>query len=302
MAALLREVMFLRKHGLQRFGLQRFGLQRFGLRRFGAQAAGAAAKERVSTMIRTGLAAVACAVTLGFATPAAHAASSQWFESEGGSMRLLVTERDGVVRGTLEIVLKPGWKTYWLNPGDGGIAPSLTLGGTEAGIAEPVELRFPAPAAINAGGVAFAGYASSVSFPFELQGSVEGAPLTLTAFVGVCAEICIPFEATAELTPDARDARPIDAAFAALPLAATTEFGVTGIVRQAGELLISVAAPADAELFLAPAKGLVIKPPVPTAGGFSAVIFRANPDGSRKIRYVLKDKRKSVEGVFELPD
>src|SRR5688500_18454149 len=51
----------------------------------------------------------------------AHASSSEWFEMEGARIRLVTASKpdaDGRLRGILDIELKPGWKTYWRDPGD----------------------------------------------------------------------------------------------------------------------------------------------------------------------------------------
>src|SRR3954453_13341134 len=85
----------------------------------------AADRDRDRTMPRPLLA----AALLLFATAApALASSSAWYDADGGSIRLLTSgapaER-GVVQGALQIDLKPGWKPYWLDPGDAGVPPSL---------------------------------------------------------------------------------------------------------------------------------------------------------------------------------
>ena len=47
--------------------------------------------------------------------------------------------------GVLDIDLKPGWKTYWRDPGDAGVPPQLDVSASTnvAG----AELRFPGAAA-----------------------------------------------------------------------------------------------------------------------------------------------------------
>ncbi len=54
------------------------------------------------------------------------ASSSDWFETEGARIRLVTTGKpaaDGKLKGMLDIELKPGWKTYWRDPGDAGVPP-----------------------------------------------------------------------------------------------------------------------------------------------------------------------------------
>ncbi|MGL4404987.1 MAG: protein-disulfide reductase DsbD domain-containing protein, partial [Notoacmeibacter sp.] len=93
----------------------------------------------------------------------AFAFQSPWVETEGGAMRLVISN-DGQkpARGVLEIKLQDGWKTYWREPGEGGIPPSLS----GSGIA--VELQFPAPQRIDENGLVFSGYHRFVGLPFVL--------------------------------------------------------------------------------------------------------------------------------------
>src|SRR3546814_19049068 len=59
----------------------------------------------------------------------AQAETTPWATNEGGRMRLvaLPPDADGTVRGALQIEPKPGWITYWREPGDAGIPPHVTL-------------------------------------------------------------------------------------------------------------------------------------------------------------------------------
>src|SRR5262245_54788615 len=60
----------------------------------------------------------------------ALAASSDWYQAEGAAVRLLASgapDEQGVLKGALQIELKPGWKTYWQDPGDAGVPPSLDV-------------------------------------------------------------------------------------------------------------------------------------------------------------------------------
>ncbi|NJR13353.1 MAG: hypothetical protein HC779_02615 [Phyllobacteriaceae bacterium] len=144
--------------------------------------------------------AIACLMLI---AQAAHAlaAKSDWAQTEGASMRIvLATPIAGQPqRGILEVVLDAGWKTYWREPGDGGIPPSLTAGPSQM----PVALAFPAPDHITLNGLAFAGYSGAVIFPFVLPVELGQTPLALSAFVGVCSTVCVPFQADFELPANA---------------------------------------------------------------------------------------------------
>ena len=66
------------------------------------------------------------------ALPAA-ASSSSWYNSEGGKVRLVTSgkaDAAGRIQGVLDIALKPGWKTYWRDPGDAGVPPQLDISGS----------------------------------------------------------------------------------------------------------------------------------------------------------------------------
>lgn len=74
--------------------------------------------------------AAAAALLLLALAPGAHAASSEWHHVEGGSIRIVTSgapDAQGILRGALEIRLKPGWKTYWLDPGSSGVPPTLDV-------------------------------------------------------------------------------------------------------------------------------------------------------------------------------
>src|SRR3546814_18929127 len=76
----------------------------------------------------------------------AQAETTPWATNEGGRMRLvaLPPDADGTVRGALQIEPKPGWITYWREPGDAGIPPHVTFseqaGVTLEQISYPVQI------------------------------------------------------------------------------------------------------------------------------------------------------------------
>lgn len=126
------------------------------------------------------------------------AASSDWAVNEGGRMRLILLPADpaGTREGALVIEPQPGWVTYWKEPGDVGIPPSLTPApGASYAVSR---IDFPPPKLLDAGGMRDVGYDQPVVLPLTLSGSAGDDPVTLSAFIGVCRNICIPFQA--ELT------------------------------------------------------------------------------------------------------
>lgn len=150
------------------------------------------------TMHRTRLLLV-LALVFGTAGHAAAAASA-WSETEGGGVRLVVLppSPDGTMRAMLDIRLEAGWKTYWRDPGESGIPPSISF--AEGGVSMTA-IGYPVPEHFDDGTTRYTGYDQSVALPITLKAE-PGARKAVTAsvFLGVCRDICIPLQA--DLTAD----------------------------------------------------------------------------------------------------
>ena len=122
---------------------------------------------------------------------AAAAATSDWVETPGGQVRLVVlpAKADGTARAMLDIRLLDGWKTYWRDPGGSGIPPSIAVSG-----AHLASIGFPAPKRLGDEGAHYIGYDAPVSLPMTLAGAAGGA-ISATIFLGVCKDICVPVQA-----------------------------------------------------------------------------------------------------------
>ncbi|MCM2440856.1 cytochrome C biogenesis protein [Agrobacterium vitis] len=165
----------------------------------------------------------------------AHAATSAWATSDGGRMRLVVLppSPDGTRQAGLQIEPNDGWFTYWREPGDSGIPPQLTTAPDAKLIPSP--LSFPVPKRMDIGSVRDVGYDHPVVFPFTLKSTQDDwqSPLRLTAFIGMCRNICIPFQAelsvdlSGEETTDVSEAKLIDKAKSKLPATAAEDFYVS---------------------------------------------------------------------------
>jgi len=201
-------------------------------------------------------------LSLSFATVAcllpalpAAAASSTWFQAEGGKVRLLTTgapDAAGRLQGALEIVLKPGWKTYWRDPGDSGVPPQLDIAAS-TNIAG-AEMAFPAPRRHDDGYGQWAGYDRSVAFPvtFTLATPGQKAQIDADLFLGMCETICIPVQTRLSVNPasgadDPADADAVEAALSALPSKAGTDFGVTALPGHHETLVVEAHVPGDPE-------------------------------------------------------
>jgi DsbC/DsbD-like thiol-disulfide interchange protein len=140
-------------------------------------------------------------------------AASPWAELHASRVRLVAgrtrTSQGHYLAG-LEIVLDEGWKTYWRNPGDGGVPPSFDWSGS-ANVGA-IKVLYPAPMRLpEANGISI-GYKQSVLLPIEVAPQDPAKPIVLKLALefGVCRDICIPATATLDLAipPGAKGAPP----------------------------------------------------------------------------------------------
>jgi DsbC/DsbD-like thiol-disulfide interchange protein len=107
-------------------------------------------------------------------------------------------ERDGQATpfAGVQLRMAPGWKTYWLNPGDSGVPPTFDWSGSKN--LKSAEVLYPAPHRFaDANGTAI-GYGDEVVFPVKITPERAGEPVELSlAFeYGICKDLCIPNEVT----------------------------------------------------------------------------------------------------------
>lgn len=179
-----------------------------------------------------GLLAVAAAGFSVAALPAlAGDAASPWVDGHNVRTRLVAgvvegTGSDGRILGGVEIEMADGWKTYWKNPGDaGGVPPSFDFSGSSN--VRSANVLYPAPHRMTDKAGTTIGYKTRVVFPVEIEAATAGQPVTLKldfAF-GTCREICVPGEATHEVTLEPGDGAPrvpasVTEALARVPVAA----------------------------------------------------------------------------------
>lgn len=165
----------------------------------------------------------------------AHAEMSPWATNEGGRMRLVALPPDahGKVRAALQIEPLAGWITYWKEPGEAGIAPQISV--PPGSNIKLDQIFYPVPKQIDNGRLRDIGYDRAVTLPLDLSlidpaGSTE---LKTAVFIGLCNNICIPFQAefALALTPSgqtpAQEAMLLTMATATLPDAPDANFAVT---------------------------------------------------------------------------
>lgn len=127
------------------------------------------------------------------------------------------TDADGQRIAALELVLEPGWKTYWRSPGDAGLPPEFDWKGSNIG---EVSFHWPAPEVIVSDGVRTLGYHDRLVLPFTVTPEQSGQPVGISAQInfGLCENICIP--ASLDLIAPAAGTAPdpvIEAAMTAAP-------------------------------------------------------------------------------------
>ena len=224
------------------------------------------------TLIPAALALLMCSPAIGSAADS--------YTTDGVTIRLVAETPDaeGRLRGAVLFDLEPGWKTYWLDPGETGLAPKLDFSASQS--VSPPELAFPAPARLQEGDSMFNGYDEPMAIAFETTVRGVPQPLALSFFVGICREICVPV--TAELSrdlaasPSLEDATAIDRAFLALP-----RVGKAVSARVEGDELVLPATPNEAltgDLFVSGHSGWSFGRAV-VEGSAWRVPIRARPDG-----------------------
>ena len=152
---------------------------------------------------------------------AADAFSTDWAQAAKSQARLIAGGGD---LAGFEIALAPGAITYWRDPGDAGLPPTLDFSLSDN--VASVEQEFPAPKRIKEadGGEAF-GYDGGVVFPLRVKPRDPTKPVTLklNADFAVCEKVCLPAKARLELKLPSAQASPhasaIDAALAGVPRA-----------------------------------------------------------------------------------
>ena len=137
---------------------------------------------------------------------------------------------DGTRVAAIKITLAPGWKTYWRAPGDAGIPPQFDWSGS-ANLRGTVGIIWPTPKVQKQNGMRTIGYSDQVVLPITLAPRRSGKPVKLRATldIGVCKDICVPYQLKLKTTLDSASTKPtpaIAAALAARPYSAA-EAGVT---------------------------------------------------------------------------
>ncbi|WP_436398053.1 protein-disulfide reductase DsbD domain-containing protein [Roseobacter sp. S98] len=123
---------------------------------------------------------------------------------------------DGTRVAALQLALEPGWKTYWRAPGDAGIPPSFDWSGSRN--LHSVGISWPAPEVFDQNGMRSIGYENNLVIPLTITPSNPGKPVSLSVGMdlGICSDICIPYQLSFEAVLDTDATRPTPAIAAAL--------------------------------------------------------------------------------------
>ena len=192
--------------------------------------------------IGSALAAALSLIVLGAPAFGADSFSTDWAPAAKSQARLIAGGDD---LAGFEIALAPGAITYWRDPGDAGLPPTLDFSASDN--VASVEPEFPAPKRIKEadGGEAF-GYDGGVVFPLRIKPRDPTKPMTLklNADFAVCEKVCLPAKAHLELklpsAPSSPHSGAIDSALAAVPRAvAPKDFGALEALSADSWLLCS---------------------------------------------------------------
>jgi len=126
------------------------------------------------------------------------ALSSDWKIGESSKLRVIspYSQNNGkeLIIG-LEYEMKPGWKTYWKSPGDGGFPQNITW--ENSSNINNLEILWPTPSEFEILGIKSIGYHNNVIFPLKLEIADESKNTFVDLNVNylICEEICIPGDA-----------------------------------------------------------------------------------------------------------
>lgn len=117
-----------------------------------------------------------------------HAADTGWQvspQNDHARIRFQAERDQNRIQGLLTVELKPGWKTYWRSPGEGGVAPKISW---PEGVTD--SWSWPVPSRFDISGMTTQGYHDKVTIPIVLDG-VKGDALDGTLTLSTCSNVCL---------------------------------------------------------------------------------------------------------------
>jgi DsbC/DsbD-like thiol-disulfide interchange protein len=215
----------------------------------------------IATMLRR-LGTTSLLFTAALGCAPAHAESSSAWDGDARSAARLIAGTAPSQKGTgwragVEIRLAPGWKTYWRYPGDSGVPPRFDF--AQSVNVKSAALAYPYPHRFDDGGGQSLGYKGGVIFPLRVvpEDPAQPATLRLKLDYAVCEKLCVPADASVELTlpagsaEDARTEAALAAAETRVPKSAAVgdngALSIRGVRQEPGSrtprVIVEVAAP-----------------------------------------------------------
>lgn len=192
--------------------------------------------------------------------------ASAWDKAAHAAARLIAGTADksadaAWLRAGLEIRLDAGWKTYWREPGDSGVPPTLDFSSSEN--VQSVTVLWPAPERFpdGAGGNSI-GYVGDIVLPLRVVPKNAAQPSTLNLKLGyaICGTLCVPADAklSLALSGNGADDAAIAKAETRVPRPAALGAGKGLAVRSVhiepgdahAQVVVEVAAPESAQVDL----------------------------------------------------
>ncbi len=123
----------------------------------------------------------------------------------------VVVPPEGARLAFVEIMLEPGWKTYWRTPGDAGGLPPAFDWSKSTNLAH-AEVLYPAPRRFTDRSGHTIGYEGGLVLPVVLTPERVNEPIALALdfHYGICKDVCVPVDAAlaVEVGADEADAAP----------------------------------------------------------------------------------------------
>lgn len=201
--------------------------------------------------------------------PPGIAMAGGWHQTPYAHTRL-VAAVNGIAAGAdtvqlgWQVQLQPGWKTYWRAPGEAGLPPRFDWTGSDN--LKDAVVRWPVPQRLSLYGYDTAVYAGQVVLPIMARLAEPGRParLRLTVDYMVCADVCIPLQASYSLD------LPAKISVSASPQAALLATYIQRVPK--------ITDPAAARIRFEPAHSRLVVDLQPDVGDGVEDIFVAGPD------------------------
>ena len=268
--------------------------------------------------------ALASAVFAWAPTPA-EASLGDWAAGTLARARLIAAGIgvDGRLAAGIEVVIPPGWKTYWRSPGEAGIPPIFDFTGSRN--LGPAEISFPVPHRFDDGYSVSNVYESRVVFLLdaEVRDPADPTELTLVLDLGVCEIVCVPDRLEARLTVpvgenDAVAGRMLADARDLLPgRPEPGGFLVTGVSRDGGtdkrpEFRVDALVPeaSDAEVFIEGPDDWFADAPALVGGAEGRAVYRVafsrlgakTPIAGARFRVTIVSAGRAIEQTIGLDE